>query len=161
MAGARGIPGLGYSAGMGVEETIAVLLGWAVHLSSYSMPENLPRVEYRPESFFIEEVCRSKNCRTLGWYDHKGTVFIDDRLRDRDDRFSRSLLVHEFVHYLQHQSGRYNASDCSDHVKREREAYAIQREYVARAYGEVAFIRMVLPPCHGSGERPADANVNK
>ena len=146
---------------MTAEETIAVLLSWAVHLSSYSMPATPPRVEYRPQSFFIEEVCHSERCRTLGWYDHKGTVFIDERLRDRDDKFTRSLLVHEFVHYLQHQSGRYSAADCSDHVKREREAYAIQREYVARAYGQVAFIRMVLPPCNTGEERPADTNVNQ
>ena len=145
---------------MTAEETIAVLLGWAVHLSSYSMPDIPPRVEYRPQAFFVEEVCRTERCRTLGWYDHKGTVFIDERLRGRDDKFTRSLLVHEFVHYLQHQSGQYDAMDCSDHIKREREAYAIQREYVAKAYGQVAFIRMVLPPCNMGGEHPTDSNVN-
>jgi len=148
---------LGYSAGMTMQETIAVLLGWAVQLSSYPMPDQPPRVEYRPQSFFIEEVCRSPRCRTLGWYDHKGTIYIDDRLRGRNDKFSNSLLVHEFVHYLQHQHENYDPANCDGHVRREREAYAIQREYVARAYGEAAFIRMVLPPCPAAVEGNAAA----
>lgn len=129
------------------EKTIALLLGWAVQLSSYPMPDTPPAVEYRPSSFFIEQVCQSEKCRILGWYNHAGIVYIDDRLRGREDKFVNSLLVHEFVHYLQDKSRKFNNSDCSDHVRREREAYAIQREYVARAYGEAAFIRMVLPPC--------------
>ena len=146
---------------MTLQETITALLGWTVQLSSYGMPEEPPRVEYRPQSFFVEQVCQSERCRTLGWYNHDGIVFIDERLRGRDDRFTRSLLVHEFVHYLQDKSGKYDAGDCSEHVKREREAYAIQREYVARAYGQVAFIRMVLPPCNTTGQEPAPGrNVN-
>lgn len=145
---------------MNMDETIAVLLGWAVQLSSYSMPEQPPRVEYRPERFFIEEVCHSERCRILGWYDHDGTVYLDERLHGRDDQFTRSLLVHEFVHYLQDQSGKFSSGDCSEHVRREREAYAIQREYVARAYGNVAFIRMVLPPCPDGGEHPESEDVN-
>lgn len=129
------------------EQTIVLLLGWAVRLSGYAMPAAPPEVEYRPHSFFVEEVCRSERCRTLAWYNHNGTVYIDDRLRERADKFSHSLLVHELVHYLQDKSGKFHNTDCVDHVKREREAYAIQREYVARAYGQVAYIRMVLPPC--------------
>lgn len=143
-----------------MDETIAVLLGWAVHLSSYSMPDIPPQVEYRPHSFFVEHVCQSERCRTLGWYNNEGIVYLDDRLRDRDDNFTRSLLVHEFIHYLQDKSGRYNNTNCADHVRREREAYAIQREYMARAYGRVAFIRMVLPPCTPSGEHVEPTNIN-
>lgn len=37
--------------------------------------------------------------------------------------FERSLLVHEFVRYLQHQSGQFTASTCESFVEREREAY--------------------------------------
>lgn len=143
-----------------MQETIAVLLSWAVQLSSYPAPDVPPQVEYRPQSFFIEHVCRSERCRTLGWYNHAGTVYLDERLRGRDDKFTRSLLVHEFVHYLQDQSGKFSDADCNDHARREREAYAIQREYVARSYGEVAFIRMVLPPCTPGGEYPDMRDAN-
>lgn len=140
---------------MVTEKIIAVLLGWAVQVSNYPMPETPPAVEYRPASFFVEHVCHSEKCRTLGWYNHNGTVYIDERLRGRDDKFVNSLLVHEFIHYLQDKSGKFDNTDCDDHVRREREAYAYQREYVARAYGEVAFIRMVLPPC------PTDEQLQK
>ncbi len=44
-------------------------------------------------------------------------------------------------------SGSYDNSSCEDHAKREREAYAIQREYGIRASGSVLYIRMVIPPC--------------
>lgn len=145
---------------MSLEETITVLLGWAVQLSSYSMPAEPPRVEYRPAQFFVERVCHREPCRTLGWYDHQGTVFIDQRLQGRDDRFANSLLVHEFVHYLQDQSGQYDNTDCSQHAQREREAYAIQREYVAKAYGQAAFIRMVLPPCNREQKQPSATGSN-
>lgn len=60
---------------------------------------------------------------------------------------TRSMLVHEMVHYLQDLSGRYDNSSCEDHAKREREAYAIQREYGIRACGSVLYIRMVTPSC--------------
>ena len=60
---------------------------------------------------------------------------------------TRSMLVHEMVHYLQDLSGRYDNSSCDDHARREREAYAIQREYGIKASGSVLYIRMIIPPC--------------
>jgi hypothetical protein len=51
------------------------------------------------------------------------------------------------VHSLQDLSGRDDNSSCEDHARREREAYAIQREHGIRASGSVLFIRMVIPPC--------------
>ncbi len=132
---------------MEMAETIAVLLSWAVHLSSYPAPAEPPSVVYAPHSFFVENACRGKECKVLGWYDNKGVVYIDERLRDEDTSFTRSLLVHEFVHYLQDLSGKYDAGSCDDQIIREREAYAIQRAYVAEAYGEAAFLRFQLLPC--------------
>ena len=51
------------------------------------------------------------------------------------------------VHYLQDLSGKYDNNSCEVHTRREREAYAIQREYGIGASGAVLFIRMVIPPC--------------
>ena len=72
---------------------------------------------------------------------------MDDRLSQQTDVMTRSMLVHEIVHYLQDLSGKFDNANCEDHARREREAYAIQREYGIRASGSVLFIRMVIPPC--------------
>ena len=128
-------------------DTVAVLLSWAVHLSSYPPPADLPGVAYAPHGFFVEYACRGEDCKVLGWYNDRGVVYIDERLRDRDTVFTRSLMVHEFVHYLQDLSGKYDPGSCDHQIIREREAYAVQREYVAQAYGQAAFIRFQSLPC--------------
>jgi hypothetical protein len=126
--------------------TLAVLLGWAVHLSSYSRPEHPPTVEFRPQAFFVDNACGGRRCRALGWYNDSGIVYLDERVRDKDSVFVRSLVVHELVHYLQDLSGRFGP-DCEDQVKRENEAYALQRSYVAEAHGQAAFIRVTHRGC--------------
>lgn len=86
-------------------------------------------------------------CSILAWYNNNGAIFLDDRLQQQTDVMTRSMLVHEMVHYLQDLSGRYDNSSCDDHARREREAYAIQREYGIKASGSVLYIRMIIPPC--------------
>lgn len=125
---------------------LAILLGWAVHLSKYPQPEELPHIEYRTQEFFIEHACGGRDCKAVGWYDDKGVVYLDQRVQTQDNVFTRSLIVHELVHYLQDLSGEFSDS-CEDQIRREREAYAIQRIYVAEAHGSVAFIRVTHRGC--------------
>lgn len=133
---------------MDLTATIAALLSWAVTLSGYPEPAQLPVLEYKPHSFFVEEACGGQECKAIGWYNDAGVVYLDARLRDKDDGFVRSLMVHEFVHYLQHLSGKFDSHSCSDQIQREREAYAIQRIYVAQAHGEAQFQLMRPPLCN-------------
>jgi Zn-dependent peptidase ImmA (M78 family) len=128
-------------------EMISALLSWAVMLSVYPAPERLPQVEFKPHSFFVANACANVHCNVLGWYNDRGIVYLDERLRSDDSAFGLSVWVHEFVHYLQHQSGRYDSDNCSDQARREREAYAIQREYIIRAHGKAPFIRAKLYRC--------------
>ena len=47
--------------------------------------------------------------------------------------YASSILVHEFVHYLQQESGRLDVkSSCETTLGMEREAYASQREFLMR-----------------------------
>src|SRR5690606_30213142 len=102
---------------------IAVLLSWTVSLSQYPHPGTPPVVEYRPHSFFVEHACLgNEKCRAAGWYNNDGIVYIDERIKDQDDAITRSVYVHEFAHYLQDLSGKYDNHNCEDHQKREREA---------------------------------------
>ncbi len=131
---------------MNLTETVAILLSWAVHLSGYPAPEHPPRLEFVPRSFFVERVCHGRECDALGWYNDTGIIYLDARLETHDNVLVRSVMVHEFVHYLQHLSGDYG-NTCADQIAREREAYAIQRSYVAEAHGEFAFIRVTHRGC--------------
>ena len=127
---------------------IAVLLSWTVHLSSYPHPEKPPVVEYRPHSFFVEHACLgNEKCRAAGWYNNDGIVYIDERVKDQDDAITRSLYVHEFTHYLQDLSGKFDNNTCADHQKREREAYSIQRQYLNKIAGRLVAIYMNYSPC--------------
>lgn len=111
---------------------VGILLAWAVYLSGYP-DAPLPAIQYKPHSFFVENACHSE-CNVLGWYNDTGTVYIDDRYSELDE-FGQSLLVHEFVHYLQDQHGEFSDS-CEDYLKREREAYRVQAAFLL-AHGSI------------------------
>lgn len=125
-----------------------MLLSWTVSLSGYDMPEQLPDIDFRPESFFVERACLGNSkCRVAAWYDNQGTIYLDERLEKNDDPFTDSLIVHELVHYLQDLSMKFEEASCQNHMLREREAYGIQRQYLNRIAGRFAAIYMNFPPC--------------
>ncbi|NIN35250.1 MAG: hypothetical protein GWO08_12655 [Gammaproteobacteria bacterium] len=127
---------------------IAVLLSWTVHLSGYPHPGDPPEIQYRPHEFFVEHACLgNKNCRVAGWYNDEGVIYIDERLREQRDAYTRSLYVHEITHYLQDLNNKYNKKECTDHQKREREAYSIQRQYLNKIAGRFTAIYINYPPC--------------
>lgn len=133
---------------MDVSTTTAVLLSWAVHLSGYPAPEQPPQVRFEPHAFFVQNVCAGRECPAVGWYNDAGIVYIDDRYLDDESMFPASLLVHEFVHYLQDMSGEYNSLSCEDSRAREREAYHAQNEYILQAHASFELIRPGPTACN-------------
>ena len=121
-----------------LSETMLTLLSWAVQLSSYDAPAQPPQVQFRPHSFFVENVCGERDCQVAGWYDDNNIIYIDQRYREIKTVEVQSLLVHEFVHYLQHQSRRFDSDNCDDSHRREREALAVQNDYLLRQSTAVA-----------------------
>ena len=127
---------------------ITVLLSWTLHLTSYTNPGTLPNLEYRPHTFFVENVCLGQaKCNVAGWYDDDGTIYLDERVKGQEDAMTRSLIVHELVHYLQDLSGKFDPDSCDDHNKREREAYSVQRQYLNKIAGRFSAIYLNIPPC--------------
>ncbi|MCZ6803265.1 MAG: hypothetical protein O7D86_04845 [Proteobacteria bacterium] len=96
----------------------------------------------------IWHVMGMKNAGAVAWYNDKGIIFLDDRLQGNTDAYTRSVVVHELVHYLQDISGEYDEIDCNLHVKREREAYSVQRQYLNKIAGRFVAIYMKYPPCN-------------
>jgi len=133
---------------MDITKMITVLLSWTIYLTSYPHPEVSPALEYRPHEFFVENVCLGhKKCSVAGWYDDNGTIFLDERVKGQYDAMTRSLIVHELVHYLQDLSGKFDAESCDDHNRREREAYSVQRQYLNKIAGRFSVIYLNIPPC--------------
>ena len=128
------------------DSDFSILLGWAVHLSTYQAPAKPPSVQFKDHAFFVEHACNGHDCNVLGWYNDTGIVYIDRRLKTEDSVSIQSLLVHEFVHYLQDLSGKYESGTCEDSVEREREAYQIQRDYIM-AYGTIPVLNAVYRSC--------------
>lgn len=128
-------------------EIIATLLKWAVVLSPYSAPDLPPQVEFKPHGFFVENACDNKPCNVLGWYNDNGIVYFDERIKNAETPYQRSIWVHEFVHYLQHRNGNFDSEKCRDRLIREREAYIIQREYMVQVHGKTGFLRPRLKGC--------------
>lgn len=126
---------------------IAALLSWAVQLSSYNSPPMPPTIIYQPHSYFVEHVCKGRECGAHAWYDNNGTIILAQRFEGVDSALTRGIIVHEMVHYLQDLSGKYEDANCNNYLEREREAFAIQREFIARAMGQAAFIRMRFWEC--------------
>ena len=121
-------------------EILLVLLGWAQHLSGYPM-QPVPPVQFEPHSFFVEHACFNVECSVEGWYNDMGVIFIDEKYRDRlEDGYPSSLVVHEFVHYLQHKSGYWKNMTCEKRLSREREAYFVQNQYIEKVLSFTARI---------------------
>jgi hypothetical protein len=128
---------------------LAVLLSWTVSLSSYTHPGEAPEIIFKPHSYFVDIACQgNEKCDAVAWYNNQGTIFLDDRLKGNTDAFTRSVVVHELVHYLQDISGKYPEMDCNLYSEREREAYSIQRQYLNKIAGKFVSMFVNYPPCH-------------
>jgi hypothetical protein len=122
----------------------ASLLSWAVTLSGYPAPAEPPAVVIEPHAYFVEHACQGQPCKVLGWYAGGRNVYVDESLDAETSLFASSIVVHEMVHYLQGVARGDDAlaagaafsvaPSCEQSVSWEREAYAVQREYILR-YG--------------------------
>jgi Domain of unknown function (DUF6647) len=126
---------------------LPILLSWAVNLSGYEAPAQMPEVRYESHAFFVEHVCGGKECNAVGWYNDQDIVYIDQKYAVGDDAFATSLVVHELTHYLQHHSGRFDSHSCPDSLAREREAYRVQNDYLLTAKASIDLIRPAPTAC--------------
>ena len=115
------------------------LMNWAVRLSSYPAPRTMPTIQYVSQRFFDDEACGGHRCRVWGWYPNTGknVVYVHEKVRDllndgSDPRstLAASIIVHEFVHYLQAADRGFAAYDCNEALQLEREAYQAQSAYL-------------------------------
>lgn len=123
-----------------MNEVYAALLAWAVALSGYPAPEAPPVIERVPHAFFVAHACGGHECRVHGWYAGGRVLYLHDRMDPQADIVAASVVVHEMVHYLQGIARRHGLPpegaaygerpDCPDAIAMEREAYAVQRQFL-------------------------------
>lgn len=117
-----------------MDELLAILMSWAAALSGYTRPSTQPEIVMASHSYLVAEACGGHECKVLGWYPPGRQIFLDDRLDPVTSLYASSIVVHEMVHFLQQQSGRFEESkSCETALRREREAYAVQQEFLLRS----------------------------
>lgn len=131
-------------------ELIAYLLSWAVFYTGYSMPDQLPVIEFVPRSYFVWRICDNIDtpkspCVVRAMYDDDidGFIFLDQVFKGKINEFAKSIIVHEMVHYLQDMSGDWKEIKkwprdirCQERLYRQREAYMVQDKYMLDVYGK-------------------------
>jgi hypothetical protein len=126
-------------------------------LSGYPVPEHNPQVSFVPLAQMQSMVCK-RPCAVKAFYKPEQGVFIDEKIDVKDDVYSRSVLLHELVHHLQHLSGKFEALDtpCHRWQAKEVEAYEIQHKYLKRMQVTRSFISLDTVPITCPGDSKAD-----
>jgi hypothetical protein len=128
-----------------VESLVAALLAWIQLSTGYDLPAASPEIEFVSHQHLVDVLCGGTECSVVGMYLRGDTIYLDDRLDVVKDVHHRSILVHELVHYVQTQSGKFAGLDCDDWLAQEREAYIVQAKWLRESRAIVPF-RMKLPP---------------
>jgi hypothetical protein len=114
-----------------MEALVAVLLAWVHATAGYAAPERPPLVELVQPRLIADIMCDSQpKCPVLAMYLHGDTIFLDDRLDVHRNDYHTSILLHELVHYLQQQTGRFKEGNCDSWIKEEQEAFRIQAAWL-------------------------------
>lgn len=125
-------------------------------LSGYALPESHPPVNFVPLETMQKMVCK-RACPVKAFYKPGEGVYMDQALDVKDDTYSRSILLHELVHHLQHVNGRFAdlPTTCERWQAREVEAYEIQHKYLKRLNVTSRFIALDTVPITCPGTTPA------
>lgn len=144
-----------------MNELYSALLSWAVTLSGYPAPAQMPEVISVPHSFFVANACAGHECKVYGWYAGGSKLYVDERMDPQAEIVAASVVVHEMVHYLQGISrngglpakgAAYSENPgCSAAIDMEREAYGVQREFLLR-YGVYRPVGMSMARVGCDGE---------
>ena len=100
-------------------------------IGGYPLPEAHPVVRQISQAELQQRFC-SNRCGVKAFYARSEGVFIDAELDLERDVHARSILLHELVHHLQAESGRFDAmtDQCVRSNRAEAEAYRLQNDYL-------------------------------
>lgn len=106
------------------------LLAAAAFFAEYEPPDYCPRIELLPAAEIRHYICPGANCATVGLYIYgQERLLIDDNSK-LDDVSTRSVILHELVHFLQDRAGETRDRSCHATLLRERVAFWAQEQYL-------------------------------
>ena len=109
----------------------ARLLAYAVEYSGLALPEHeRPHVVYLSAGQIGQLMCGSAEpgCPIEGVYFGGSSVYV---LAGLNSAHGRSIIVHEFTHWLQRIVGKRERPDtCTEAAASERQAYAVHNRYL-------------------------------
>lgn len=120
---------------------IKMLMMAAISLSGYQGNKDVaPAIKPVSKTYLEHVICsdedylRDGKCGTVYGFYHNGVVYIDENLDIRFNKLHRSVVVHEFVHYLQERNNKYNPAhqNICTKIIRELEAFQVEMKYLAR-----------------------------
>lgn len=117
--------------------------------STYAAPTDFPRVSQVSHEELAAHACGGP-CRLVraAFVPGEG-IYLDASVDAEHSTMDRSIVFHEYVHFVQQQQGTYaHLDDCARMRAEELEAYAVQNRYLAASGGQ----QIYLPPnafrCH-------------
>jgi hypothetical protein len=129
-----------------IRELVTELLLAVQILGGYGPPAEAPDVAFVSHDWLEIQACTGP-CQVYGWFPPGSTIYLDENLDPLNDMVARGILVHEIVHYLQNESGRFAGPDtCERFERRESEAYEIQYRWYLDNRVRTAGVRSFGPP---------------
>lgn len=124
-----------------MHELINGLFLWAVTLTGYEKPDELPVVEAVSHQQLVKTLCDDQFCTAVAYYDtDTHIIYYDERMDLRQDHGARGFIIHEMVHYLQDINGELVPTEmsCEQRIEKEQEAYRVQ-QYFLKEHKEPTF----------------------
>jgi hypothetical protein len=133
-------------------DVVPELLSAIKLLAGYPIPERLPEMHLVSPLEIQQMLCKG-DCGIKAFYMPDKGVFVSNAIGSLEDAFTRSVVLHELVHHLQHVSGKFDmvADKCDRWYSKEREAYEVQNAYLQREGEKRRFLIDSLP--HMCGDR--------
>lgn len=108
------------------------LLLLASELSGLPKAEQCPDVQQMHSSQLQAEVCGQPGCSVIAYYDRERRTILLDQAENLDFAYSRSILLHELVHYLQDIHQQWHGDECQAVRQRETQAFRAQELYLQK-----------------------------
>ena len=150
------------------DENLSTLMAWTTHISGYPKPSCLPEIKYRTHNFFVRTVCNWKECNVEAWYNDENIIYLNEEYKDGNTASFDNRVIHEFVHYLQYISGKFNPHSCDDSWWRELEAHRVLTAYLLETKTHLALgqqsrrlVRHVCNYSHVAAVAPAQNSITK
>lgn len=115
-----------------MKELCLQLLAVAAQFAEYTPPRDCPEIDFVPAAEIRRYICPDRECPTRGLYIYGGERLLIEESRALDELPTRSVIVHELVHFLQDRAGETRDRSCKATLLRERVAFWAQEQYLRK-----------------------------